>query len=136
MENYHSKVDKEKLIFSILKFDDINEKRVDICPDHEYLQVSGRIMNQGFVAPPHKHLKINRNTDMTQESWIILEGKVKASFYDVDSSYLCNRIIEKGDVVVFYRGGHSLEVLEDNTVFYEFKNGPYYGVGIDKEKIL
>ena len=64
-----------------------------------------------------------------------MSGKVKASFYDLDDSFLCDRIIEKGDVVVFYRGGHSLEVLEDNTIFYEFKNGPYFGVSNDKEKI-
>jgi cupin fold WbuC family metalloprotein len=135
MENFSSKLDTEKLVFSILKFNDINEKRVDICPDNEYMQVCGRIMNRGFFVPPHKHLKVNRETDMTQESWIILEGRVRASFYDIDSSYLCSRIIEKGDVVVFYRGGHSMEVLEDNTIFYEFKNGPYYGVENDKEKI-
>ena len=135
MENCFSKVQKDKLIFSILRFDEISEKRVDVSPDSEYLQVCGRIINEGFVVDSHRHLITNRETDLTQESWVILKGKVKASFYDVDDTHLCDRIINSGDVVVFYRGGHGLEVLEDNTIFYEFKNGPYFGVQKDKEKI-
>tara|TARA_R100001086_G_scaffold245370_1_gene176190 strand:- start:124 stop:534 length:411 start_codon:yes stop_codon:yes gene_type:complete len=135
MENFFSKKAKNKLIFSILRLEQVTEKRIDICPEEEYMQVCGRIMEKGFTVAPHKHLQIHRETNLTQESWIIMSGKVKASFYDLDDSFLCDRIIEKGDVVVFYRGGHSLEVLEDNTIFYEFKNGPYFGVSNDKEKI-
>ena len=135
MENFFSKNEDNKLIFSILRSHEITDKRIDVCPEEEFMQVCGRIMEKGFVVPPHKHLETHRETNLTQESWIIMSGKVKASFYDLDDSFLCDRIIEKGDVVVFYRGGHSLEVLEDETVFYEFKNGPYFGVSNDKEKI-
>jgi len=135
VENCFSKIKEDKLIFSILKLEEIEDQRVDVCPENEYLQVCGRVMNSGFIVQPHKHLETSRTTDITQESWIILEGSVKASFYDLDNSFLCDRIIKKGDVVVFYRGGHGLEVLEDNTIFYEFKNGPYYGVKKDKEMI-
>lgn len=135
MERYYSKIQEEKLIFTLLKANDISERRVDLSPDHELLQVCGRKMNKGMFVPPHRHLEIIRNTNITQEAWLLLRGRVKAKFYDLDSSYLCTRIINTGDIVVFYRGGHGLKVLEDDTLFYEFKNGPYYGVEIDKEKI-
>jgi len=135
VERFFSRIQKEELIFSILKREQITEKRIDVSPDKEYMQVCGRIMNHGFNVAPHKHLKIHRETTLTQESWVVLKGKVRASFYDVDDTFLCDRIIESGDVVVFYRGGHSLEVLDDGTIFYEFKNGPYYGVSEDKVDI-
>lgn len=135
MESFFSRIEKDKLIFSLLRFDELSNNRIDIAPASEYLQVCGRIMNKGTTVVPHKHLKTERRVKMTQESWIVLRGKVKASFYDTDNTYLCDREIGSGDVVIFYRGGHGLEVLENDTVFYEFKNGPYFGVEKDKEKI-
>jgi len=135
MERYFSKKEKDKLIFSLLKFEEICENRIDLSPDDEFMQVCGRIMSSGILVPPHRHTETIRNTNLTQEAWVLLRGKVKGKFYDLDDSLLCERIISSGDVVVLYRGGHSLEVLEDDTIFYEFKNGPYYGVQKDKEKI-
>lgn len=135
MERFYSKIKDNKLIFTLLRASDISERRTDLSPEEEILQVCGRKMSKGMVVPAHRHLQIIRQTDITQEAWILLKGKVEAKFYDIDDSDLCTRIINSGDVVVFYRGGHSLKVLEDDTLFYEFKNGPYYGVESDKEKI-
>lgn len=135
MERYYSKQEKDLLIFSLLKFQEICEKRIDLSPDQEFLQVCGRVMSSGIKVAAHRHTETKRSTDLTQEAWVVLKGKVKARFYDLDDSYLCERDVCSGDVIVLYRGGHSLEVLEDDTVFYEFKNGPYYGVKNDKEKI-
>jgi hypothetical protein len=135
MERYYSKIQEEKLIFTLLRVNDICERRIDLSPDHELLQVCGRKMNKDMFVSPHRHLEIIRNTNITQEAWILLKGRVEAKFYDLDNSYLCTRTINAGDVVVFYRGGHGLKVLEDDTLFYEFKNGPYHGIESDKEKI-
>ena len=135
MERFYSKLEKDSLIFSLLRFEEICDRRIDLSPDEEFLQVCGRIMSSETKVPAHRHTETNRNTNLTQEAWVILKGKVKATFYDLDDSYLCEREVSSGDVIVLYRGGHSLEVIEDNTIFYEFKNGPYYGVENDKEKI-
>ena len=135
MERFYSKKEKEKLIFSLLRFENICEKRIDLSPDDEFMQVCGRIMSEGVSVPAHRHNKTQRKTNLTQEAWVLLKGKVRAKFYDLDDSFLCEREVFSGDVIVLYRGGHSLEVLEDNTIFYEFKNGPYFGVNKDKEKI-
>lgn len=135
MERIKSKTHPEQLIFSLLRVDDIRNTRTDLSPDEEYIQVSGRKMSAGFAVPPHRHTRLERNTDLTQEAWVILQGKVLATFYDLDDSFLCERVINPGDVVVFYRGGHALTVLEDDTIFYEFKSGPYFGLENDKVKI-
>tara|TARA_R100001510_G_C7529070_1_gene121285 strand:- start:182 stop:595 length:414 start_codon:yes stop_codon:yes gene_type:complete len=135
MERYYSKKEEGKLIFSLLRFEEICNRRVDLSPDQEFMQVCGRTMSCGVFVPPHRHIETHRETNLTQEAWVLLKGKVRARFYDLDDSFLCERDISSGDVIVLYRGGHSLEVLEDNTIFYEFKNGPYFGVNKDKEKI-
>ena len=135
MERFYSKKDKNKLIFSLLRFEEICNKRIDLSPDQEFLQVCGRVMSNGIIVPPHRHIENHRETHLTQEAWVLLRGKVRASFYDINDSFLCEREVGAGDVVTMYRGGHSLEVLEDDTIFYEIKNGPYFGVSKDKEKI-
>tara|TARA_B100001057_G_C22523892_1_gene823001 strand:- start:175 stop:588 length:414 start_codon:yes stop_codon:yes gene_type:complete len=135
MERYYSKKEEGKLIFSLLRFEEISERRTDLSPDQEFLQVCGRVMPSGIGVPPHRHIETHRETNLTQEAWVLLKGKVRARFYDIDDSFLCERNVGAGDAIVLYRGGHSLEVLEDDTIFYEFKNGPYFGVSKDKEKI-
>ena len=135
MERQYSNIEPEKLIYSLLRLDELCDRRIDLSPDEEAIQVCGRAMSKGQVVPAHRHLPQDRRTTNTQESWVVLKGSVRARFFDLDSSFLCERDIHAGDVVAFYRGGHSLKVLEDNTLFYEFKNGPYNGVKQDKEPI-
>ena len=69
---------------------------------------------------------------MLQEAWIIIEGKAKAEIFDLNDSHLSDEILCSGDCIVLFRGGHSLQVLEKNTVMYEIKNGPYFGKTNDK----
>ena len=133
MLSIYSKIDPNKLILSLMRYEDISEYRTDICPDEEYLQASGRKLKKGLKVKAHKHIKIERKTDITQEAWVVFEGCIKGTFFDLDDSILYETNIEKGDMIVLFRGGHSLEVLDEDTIFYEFKTGPYFGR--DKEFI-
>ena len=135
MERIYSKVNKDKLVLALMRFNDISEYRTDLSPDDEYLQISGRKLEKGLKVKAHKHTPIERKTDITQEAWVVFEGCIKGTFYDLDDSVLYETEIKKGDVIVLFRGGHSLEVLDEDTIFYEFKTGPYYGVEADKEAI-
>lgn len=135
MKKIYSKINTDKLILSLLRYNEISEYRTDICPDDEFLQISGRKIKSGVKVKAHKHIPFERVTDITQEAWIVFEGCIKGIFYDLDDSVLYETEIKKGDVVVLFRGGHSLEVMDDNTIFYEFKTGPYFGIDVDKENI-
>tara|TARA_R100000742_G_C4200700_1_gene29896 strand:+ start:58 stop:474 length:417 start_codon:yes stop_codon:yes gene_type:complete len=135
MERIYSKVNKDKLVLALMRFNEISEYRTDLSPDGEYLQISGRKLEKGLKVKAHKHIPISRKTDITQEAWVVFEGCIKGTFYDLDDSVLYETEIGKGDVIVLFRGGHSLEVLDEDTIFYEFKTGPYYGVEADKEAI-
>ena len=128
----YSKIEPDKILLSLLRFDEINKNRNDICPNEEYLQVSGRILNTDFNVKAHKHLVQKRETSLTQEAWVVLKGKIKGKFFDLDDKLIFETILKSGDCISIFRGGHSLEVLENNTIFYEFKNGPYNGSIKDK----
>ena len=135
MERVYSKVNKDTLVLALMRYDEISEYRTDLSPDEEYLQISGRKLEKGLKVKAHKHTPIERKTNITQEAWVVFEGCIKGTFYDLDDSVLYETEIGKGDVIVLFRGGHSLEVLDEDTIFYEFKTGPYFGVEAAKEAI-
>jgi hypothetical protein len=135
MEKIYSKINKNKLILALMRYSDISDYRLDLSPDEEYLQISGRKLKKGLKVKAHKHIPFQRKTEITQEAWIVFEGCLRGIFYDLDDSFLYETKLKSGDVIVLFRGGHSLEVLDKNTIFYEFKTGPYYGLDSDKEYI-
>ncbi len=130
---YYSKLKPDVLLFSISRGRDITHDRLDLSPDSEYLQVAAKKLEKGKTFRPHKHKVFPRQIDKTHEAWVFLEGKVMASFYDLDDSLYLEVCLEKGDCAVAYNAGHSFVVLEEDTVLYEFKNGPYCGVEMDKQ---
>ena len=131
----YSKVKPREVLLSILKFKDIKDKRTDISPSSEFIQTSGRILHKDFKVRAHKHNFFKRETNLTQEAWIVLRGKILAKFYDLDDTFIHESILTSGDCVTIFRGGHELTILEDDTYFYEIKNGPYYGAEKDKVNI-
>ena len=131
----YSKQNPELLICSYISLDEISSYRTDISPEKEFLQVSARKLDDNIHVKSHIHKKIQRTTTITQEAWIVYRGKIKATIFDIDKTLLSEITITKGDCIVLYNGGHSLTCLEDDTIFYEIKNGPYYGYENDKENI-
>jgi len=134
-EQIRSIVDPEIILFSINRFEEITSERIDLCPQNEFLQVSCKKIPCGTQFKPHKHLTLHRATDNTHEAWIVLDGEIEATFYDIDDSVIRVTILKTGDCAVVFRAGHSFKVLKDNTILYEVKNGPYYGQEKDKKFI-
>ncbi len=134
--NIYSKVDSKILLHSINRFKDI-EKRKDISPENEFIQVASFKLNSENTFFPHKHLykKINYDQVIAQESWVIVKGKVDVHYYDLDDSFISTYTLNEGDCSITYRGGHTYTAKEDGTIVYEFKTGPYYGKDLDKIQI-
>ena len=132
MKEIYSKVEKEVLLHKIHRFSEIKDGRSDLVKPEEFIQVSALKMPEGKTFPPHKHNVDNKETTITQESWVILKGKVKAIFYDLDNTIIAEEILEQGDLSITLRGGHTYLILEDDTMVYEFKTGPYFGQERDK----
>ena len=131
-EPIYSNCEEGTLMLTINRAWEISEQRTDVTPESEYLQISTKILSRDTSFRAHKHNPLDRHTTTTQEAWIILKGAIKAKFWDLDDTVLHETILRDGDCAVVYKAGHSFEVLQEGTVLYEVKNGPYYGQTKDK----
>lgn len=134
MRYIYSKIDPLLLLHIVNKQSEISEIRSDMTPDNEFLQVSCFKLNSGKTFKAHRHIENLRNSTITQESWIITKGKIKAFLYDIDDTILEEVVLESGDCSITLRGGHNYLCLEDDTLVYEYKIGPYNGQ--DKDKVF
>jgi len=105
-----------------------------VADDNEFLQLATLRMNKGHTFKPHRHIwkHTTRPCVIAQESWVVIQGSVECSFYDIDGTFLEKQIIRKGDCSMTFEGGHTYTILEDDTVVYEYKTGPYTGQQQDK----
>jgi hypothetical protein len=113
----------------------VSQNRHDLTDPSAELQVSARKYSNGFTVNPHSHLKIDRHTARTGESWVVMRGSVEALLFDLDDTPLGSVVLHEGDCMVFLGGGHGLKAGSEGAVVYEFKNGPYFGVELDKREI-
>lgn len=135
MKKIYSKINPETLLHIIVKKEDFNSERQDILENDNSLQLSLLKLNKGKTFKPHKHIKIVKETKVTQESWVVISGKVKAILYDLDDKIIAEEVLSSGDASITLFGGHNYFILEDDTIVYEYKTGPYLGQKYDKEFI-
>ena len=107
--------------------------REDISPENEYLQVASVMSNDGASFQRHRHLEQHRDVMMTQECWIVISGRIEVKCFDIGDALLATEELGEGDMMVTFYGGHAYRTLEDNTILYEIKQGPYNG--FDKDKV-
>ena len=133
MEKIYSKVDPSKLLHLIVRKEEITPGRQDIVPEENFIQCSILNMEKGKTFRPHKHIWKERTRNViAQESWIVIQGSVKCIFYDIDNTIIAEPILYQGDASFTLEGGHNYLILEDNTLVYEYKTGPYEGQALDK----
>ena len=133
MYNIYSKVTPEKLLHTVHRFYEI-EGRVEVAPETQFLQLATLRMEKGKTFKPHQHIWKPSPTEkiIAQESWVVIKGSVECSFFDTDGTLLEKVVIRQGDCSMTFEGGHTYLILEDDTVVYEYKTGPYQGQAMDK----
>ena len=133
MKNIYSKIDETKLLHIIVRKDEIKPGRQDIVTEENFIQCSRLNLTKGTTFKPHKHIWKERTRNViAQESWVVIEGSVKCIFYDIDDTIIATPILNVGDASFTLYGGHTYEILEDDTIVYEYKTGPYEGQELDK----
>jgi len=100
--------------------------------NREAIQASRMCYNKHKTFRAHKHLLRPRLNNYTLECFIVYQGSIQVDIYSTKREYLKKLIAKAGDIVLIYRGYHDLEVLEDNSIFFEIKNGPFTTVEEDK----
>tara|TARA_R100001129_G_scaffold173245_2_gene144511 strand:+ start:109 stop:525 length:417 start_codon:yes stop_codon:yes gene_type:complete len=136
MIKIYSKIKPDLLLHVINRVEEI-ESRTEVIPANNFIQCATLKMEKGKTFPPHKHIKKDRRhkEQIAQESWVIIKGSVKCKLYDIDDSLIAEPILRPGDASFTLYGGHTYEILENDTLVYEYKTGPYEGQKLDKEFI-
>jgi len=131
-----SKKVEEKVLHLVYRASELTEDRTELVTPDQFIQCAYLNMKKGKTFRPHKHIwKEFSGSVIAQESWVIIRGSVRVLFYDIDGSYLTSYVLNSGDSSFTLEGGHTYEILEDDTVVYEYKTGPYEGQKRDKEFI-
>ena len=133
MEKIYSNVKPKKLLHVIHRLQEF-DGRQEIIPEDNFLQCATLKMEKNKTFPPHKHITKERHhlEQIAQESWVVIQGSVRCIFYDIDDNIVAEPILYPGDASFTLYGGHTYEILEDNTLVYEYKTGPYEGQKLDK----
>jgi len=133
MKKIYSKIEPEKLLHIIVRKEDLKPGRTDVVPEEYFIQCEILNMEKDKTFKPHKHIWKERTRNViTQESWIVIQGSVRCTFYDIDNEIIDEPILYPGDASFTLEGGHTYTILEDNTLVYEYKTGPYEGQELDK----
>ena len=125
MRKIYSKVEPSKLLHIIVRKNDLVKGRTEVVSEEHFIQCALLNMEKDKTFKPHKHIWKNRTRDViAQESWVVIQGKVKCTFFDIDDNIIEEPILEAGDA--------SFTLVEDDTLVYEYKTGPYEGQELDK----
>lgn len=128
-----SNVEKNKILHIIFRKEDFKEGRSDVINPDNFLQCAVLNLKKNTTFRPHRHIWKERNEKViAQESWVVIQGSVKCIFYDLDNTVLEEIVLNAGDASFTLEGGHNYFILEDNTLVYEYKTGPYNGQEFDK----
>jgi len=136
IERIYSKTEPDRLLHIIVRPSG-STGRVNVVPDDNFIQCSLLKMEKGKTFPPHRHITKDRHYShqIAQESWVVISGQVRCRLYDIDNKLIASPVLQAGDASFTLYGGHTYEILEDNTLVYEYKTGPYEGQELDKEFI-
>jgi cupin fold WbuC family metalloprotein len=133
MEKIYSKMQPDKLLHVIVRRTDITPGRNEVIPEQHFIQCALLNMEEGKTFKPHKHIwKPRKHMVIAQESWIVIQGSVKCTFFDLDNQIIAEPILYPGDASFTLEGGHTYTILENDTLVYEYKTGPYEGQSMDK----
>lgn len=133
MEKIFSKQQPDKLLHVIVRKSDLIPGRVEVVSEEHFIQCALLNMPKDKTFRPHKHIWKERTRNViAQESWIVIQGSVRCTFYDIDDQIIAEPILYPGDASFTLEGGHNYTILEDDTLVYEYKTGPYEGQELDK----
>ncbi len=118
-----------------LAMDDIPAGLAFMTGDDEYMQLGTWRYPRGKVLAAHNHNPVPRRAERTQEMLVVLKGRVKATIYGEDDQPVGELTVAAGEVLLLLAGGHGYEILEDDTVVIEAKNGPYPGAEADRRRL-
>ena len=106
-----------------------------ISAESDFVQAGFWNYDKGKKLQAHLHLDCLRQVLKTQEVILVKRGKLRVDIYTPQKVLFQSIELIAGDIGIFLHGGHGYEILEDDTMVLEIKNGPYVGPENDRERI-
>jgi hypothetical protein len=132
MKYIYSRIQPETLLH-IIHFAGDFESRKELIDANNFIQAASIEFDASKIFLSHKHLdkQVSITSTIAQEGWVVISGKVEASYFDIDDKFLEKTALNAGDLSITLQGGHGYKFIEHSRV-YEFKSGPYLGQLLDK----
>ncbi len=118
------KDDEGNLLAQFVFENDITEGKNFYTNEENEFQVASFLLPEGDEILRHYHPEQERKIKLTSEVLILLSGEIEVEIFDKNKSHVHSQIIQSGDSVSLFQGGHSLKVLKQSK-FFEVKQGPY-----------
>ncbi len=99
-------------------------------PDQEF-QTGIMERPAGYVIKPHTHPRDEKVIHGLSEFLYMEKGSIRVTVYDEEWKVLGTETLGPRDFLLFFRGGHGIEILEDCRMI-EVKQGPYPGAAAAK----
>jgi len=115
--------------------DDIPKGLNFFSDDNDFIQIGTWNYDKGKQLLAHIHNEVPRQSLRTQEFIFLVQGSLKASIYDENEKHVEDVIVGVNEGMVMLAGAHGYEILEEDTIVIESKNGPYVGAEADRRRI-
>ena len=116
--------DKNNKLLALFINENSNVEKDFKTNNEEEFQVASFNLKKNTKIERHYHPVNERIIKSTSEALIMVNGQVLVTIYDDEKIKIHESVIGAGEVVVFFKGGHELDVQED-SYFFEIKQGPY-----------
>lgn len=129
------RIEHGNILYALIIKANYKQEGVKFFTENEYaIQMGYMNREKGYAIARHKHKPVTgaQVPGMNQEIIIVRQGRIKVDLYDQQDNPITTVIVESGDIIMFFSGGHGFEILEPSD-FIEIKQGPFGG---DSEKIL
>lgn len=131
----HTILKEDKKIALKFGLQDIKGGLTFFSEDNDFVQVGTWRYEKGKNLLAHIHNFVEKEVNRTQEFIYVVKGAVKAFIYDEDEFLLEDILLHSNEGLILFSGGHGYEILEDDTIVIEVKNGPYVGAELDRRRI-
>jgi hypothetical protein len=126
--------DKENLIAIVGSLQDIAYGNNFITEPELPMQLGLMRLNKGKIEN-HIHKIRNRQVkSISNEFHMVITGKAILSLFNASKNLVTKTTLCPGMFCMLFNGGHGYEIIKDDTVIVEVKNGAFTSVDEDKEK--